>query len=67
MNAFQIYKQGPGSIDDPGWYIVRTRDAADTDLPPIPYGAPIGPFKTKREAQRAARARMLARSTTDAA
>jgi hypothetical protein len=59
-NNVQFYKQGPGAVDDvggsiePGWYYVAMRDTAAGG--PAPYGPSTGPFKTKRDAERAYKA-----------
>jgi hypothetical protein len=52
----QVFKQeagachDDGSVMEPGWYWVRQRAGADSTLPPIPYGTPVGPFATSRRA-----------------
>ena len=57
---FQVYKQQAGAGNpmgeclEPGWYWVKTRLGAADQLP-YPYGLERGPFRTKREAERAAR------------
>ena len=59
MKTYDTYRQGPGACNElgeclePGWYWVRVREAG-YGYPPSPYGLEVGPFKTKRDADREA-------------
>ena len=57
---YQVFKQAAGACDDiggvmePGWYFIAMREGfAGGEA--IPSGPCIGPYRTKREAERAAR------------